>query len=249
MDLAEAEAAGRADLRAGRARNARACSRARRPGGRTGCCSIIRGGARAAASCVAPCGRSTAPPRPMRSIASTRGSSVDRRAGHLLVVEAMGASPQATHAIWRFLLEIDLVASVKATFLPIDHPLLLSLAAPRRLNFLVREGLWVRLDRRRRGAVGARLCDRRDRRDRRHRRILSVERRPLACRARRRSRRPAPKPILPATSARSAVSISAASPLRSSPARCACGIARWCDRARRCNVLIPTARRGARSCS
>ena len=34
---------------------------------------------------------------------------------------------------------------VKAIFLPVDHPLLLSLAAPRRLNFLVREGLWVRL--------------------------------------------------------------------------------------------------------
>ena len=29
--------------------------------------------------------------------------------------------------------------------LPLDHPLLLSLADPRRLNFLVREGLWVRL--------------------------------------------------------------------------------------------------------
>ena len=36
-------------------------------------------------------------------------------------------------------------ARVKAIFLPLDHPLLLSLAAPRRLNFLVREGLWVRL--------------------------------------------------------------------------------------------------------
>jgi predicted acetyltransferase len=70
-----------------------------------------------------------------------RGAS----AGHLLVIETMGASAQATHAIWRFLLEIDLVASVKTTFLPMDHPLLLSLAAPRRLNFLVREGLWVRL--------------------------------------------------------------------------------------------------------
>ena len=34
---------------------------------------------------------------------------------------------------------------MKAIFLPLDHPLLLSLANPRRLNFLVREGLWVRL--------------------------------------------------------------------------------------------------------
>jgi predicted acetyltransferase len=65
--------------------------------------------------------------------------------GNIFVVEAMGDSPRATHAIWRFLFGIDWLARVKAIFLPVDHPLLLSLAAPRRLNFLVREGLWVRL--------------------------------------------------------------------------------------------------------
>ena len=70
-----------------------------------------------------------------------RGSS----SGHVLVIEVMGVSPLATHAIWRFLLEIDWMARFKAVFLPVDHPLVLSLAAPRRLNFLVREGLWVRL--------------------------------------------------------------------------------------------------------
>jgi predicted acetyltransferase len=70
-----------------------------------------------------------------------RGNST----GHVFVVEAMGATAAATHAIWRFLFGIDFLARVKAIFLPLDHPLLLSLAAPRRLNFLVREGLWVRL--------------------------------------------------------------------------------------------------------
>jgi predicted acetyltransferase len=65
--------------------------------------------------------------------------------GNIFVVEAMGDTPEATHAIWRFLLDIDWLARVKATYLPLDHPLLLSLADPRRLNFLVREGLWVRL--------------------------------------------------------------------------------------------------------
>jgi predicted acetyltransferase len=70
-----------------------------------------------------------------------RGSS----SGHVFVVEAMGVSPLATHAIWRFLLEIDWLPRLTAIFLPVDHPLVLSLAAPRRLNFLVREGLWVRL--------------------------------------------------------------------------------------------------------
>jgi predicted acetyltransferase len=70
-----------------------------------------------------------------------RGSST----GNIFVVEATGDSPQATHAIWRFLFDIDWLARVKAGILPLDHPLLLSLAAPRRLNFLLRDGLWVRL--------------------------------------------------------------------------------------------------------
>ena len=64
--------------------------------------------------------------------------------GNIFVVEAMGDTPEATHAIWRYLLDIDWLARVKANLLPLDHPLLLSLADPRRLNFLVREGLWVR---------------------------------------------------------------------------------------------------------
>jgi predicted acetyltransferase len=70
-----------------------------------------------------------------------RGSS----SGHTFVVEAIGDTPEATYAIWRYLFGIDWLARVKAIFLPVDHPLLLSIAAPRRLNFLVREGLWVRL--------------------------------------------------------------------------------------------------------
>ncbi|MGB9367390.1 MAG: GNAT family N-acetyltransferase [Xanthobacteraceae bacterium] len=65
--------------------------------------------------------------------------------GNIFVVEAMGDTPEAENAIWRFLLDIDWLARVKASFLPLDHPLLLSLADPRRLNFLVREGLWIRL--------------------------------------------------------------------------------------------------------
>jgi predicted acetyltransferase len=70
-----------------------------------------------------------------------RGSS----AGHIFVVEAMGETPETTHAIWRFLFGIDFVARLKSVYVPLDHPLLTSLAEPRRLNFLVRDGLWVRL--------------------------------------------------------------------------------------------------------
>jgi predicted acetyltransferase len=67
------------------------------------------------------------------------------QSGSIFVVEAMGDTAEATHAIWRYLLGIDWLARVKAHLLPLDHPLLLSLADPRRLNFLVREGLWIRL--------------------------------------------------------------------------------------------------------
>ena len=55
--------------------------------------------------------------------------------GNIFVVEAMGDSPQATNAIWRFLFGIDWLARVKSDYLPLDHPLLLSLADPRRLEF------------------------------------------------------------------------------------------------------------------
>jgi len=65
--------------------------------------------------------------------------------GAVDVVEAIGDSPRATAAIWRFSLDIDWMARVKAHLLPLDHPLLLLLAEPRRLRFTLRDGLWVRL--------------------------------------------------------------------------------------------------------
>jgi predicted acetyltransferase len=65
--------------------------------------------------------------------------------GAVDVIEAMGDSPAATHAIWRYLLDMDWTARIKARLLPVDHPLLLLLAEPRRLRFNLRDGLWVRL--------------------------------------------------------------------------------------------------------
>jgi hypothetical protein len=44
------------------------------------------------------------------------------------VVEAMGDSPESTRAMWRFLLDVDWVARVRAGILPIDHPLVLLMA-------------------------------------------------------------------------------------------------------------------------
>jgi predicted acetyltransferase len=65
--------------------------------------------------------------------------------GSVEVIEAMGDSPEATRTLWRFLLDIDWLARVRAALLPIDHPLLLLAAEPRRLRVNVRDGLWVRL--------------------------------------------------------------------------------------------------------
>ena len=67
------------------------------------------------------------------------------QSGSVAVVEAVGDSPETTRAIWRYLLDIDLMARVKAGLLPLDHPLLLLLAEPRRLGFSLRDGVWVRL--------------------------------------------------------------------------------------------------------
>ena len=63
----------------------------------------------------------------------------------LEVGEALGTSPRALAAIWRFLLGIDWVARIEASWLPLDHPLFLWLREPRRMQFSVGEALWVRL--------------------------------------------------------------------------------------------------------
>ena len=65
--------------------------------------------------------------------------------GTLEVVEAVGASPQATAEVWRFLLDVDWSETIKAYLLPPDHPLFLLLANPRRAGYRRFDGLWVRL--------------------------------------------------------------------------------------------------------
>jgi predicted acetyltransferase len=63
----------------------------------------------------------------------------------LEVLEAIGATPQATAEIWRYLLDIDWMATVHVYLAPPDHPLFLLLANPRRARYRMAEGLWVRL--------------------------------------------------------------------------------------------------------
>jgi predicted acetyltransferase len=65
--------------------------------------------------------------------------------GCVEVIEALGDSPHATRAIWRYLFDIDLTSRTTAELLPLDHPLLLMIAEPRRLQMNIRDGTWVRL--------------------------------------------------------------------------------------------------------
>jgi predicted acetyltransferase len=65
--------------------------------------------------------------------------------GTVEVKETMASSPSGYAAIWRFLFDIDLVATVEAWGRPSDEPLLQLVSEPRRLRFGLMDGLWVRL--------------------------------------------------------------------------------------------------------
>lgn len=65
--------------------------------------------------------------------------------GKLEVKESIAATPEGNAAIWRYLFDIDLVATVEAWNRPADEPLLLLVREPRRLRLSVVDGLWVRL--------------------------------------------------------------------------------------------------------
>jgi predicted acetyltransferase len=60
------------------------------------------------------------------------------------VVEAVGATPEATAAVWRYLLDIDWMAKIEAELLPADHPLHLLLLEQSRMRFRVGDGIWIR---------------------------------------------------------------------------------------------------------
>ncbi len=64
--------------------------------------------------------------------------------GTTVVIEAMGATPAATAAVWRYLLDIDWMAKIEAELLPVDHPLHLLLLEQNRMRFRVGDGIWIR---------------------------------------------------------------------------------------------------------
>jgi predicted acetyltransferase len=65
--------------------------------------------------------------------------------GTLDVLEAVTPTPQATRELWRWLFDFDLTSDYAADRLPLDHPLHLLLAEPRRMGFRVEDALWLRL--------------------------------------------------------------------------------------------------------
>jgi predicted acetyltransferase len=65
--------------------------------------------------------------------------------GKVIVIEAVGVDADALAEIWRFLLDIDWVATITSWLVPPDHPLFFVLAHPRRMRYRSGDGLWVRL--------------------------------------------------------------------------------------------------------
>jgi predicted acetyltransferase len=65
--------------------------------------------------------------------------------GQVAIVEALAPTPDGTRELWRWLLDFDWTAEFSADLLPLDHPLFLLLAEPRRMRFRLNEGVWVRL--------------------------------------------------------------------------------------------------------
>jgi predicted acetyltransferase len=63
----------------------------------------------------------------------------------LEIRELMAASTRATRDLWRFVFDVDLIHVIRAERVQPDHPLLLTVAEPRRLDFTLGDALWLRL--------------------------------------------------------------------------------------------------------
>ena len=75
-----------------------------------------------------------------------RTSFVEGRSDSTLELkEALGIDVAATAEVWRYLLDIDLMAHLHAEYVPVDHPLFFLLAESRRLRYRAADGIWMRL--------------------------------------------------------------------------------------------------------
>ncbi len=62
----------------------------------------------------------------------------------LRVVEAFGIDDAALLEVWRYLLAVDWMETIEAWMLPLDHPLVLSLARVNLAELTLFDGVWVR---------------------------------------------------------------------------------------------------------
>jgi predicted acetyltransferase len=65
--------------------------------------------------------------------------------GTVTIQEVVAPTPEAARELWRWLLDFDWTSQFAADLLPLDHPLFLLLAEPRRMQFRVNDGVWVRI--------------------------------------------------------------------------------------------------------
>lgn len=63
----------------------------------------------------------------------------------VLIAELVATDPRAYRALWQWCLELDLAAVGVATQRPVDEPLRLMLANPRRLSVQTADALWIKL--------------------------------------------------------------------------------------------------------
>jgi predicted acetyltransferase len=65
--------------------------------------------------------------------------------GAVTITEVVTPTPEAARELWRWLLDFDWTSQFDANLLPLDHELFMLLAEPRRMQFNVNDGVWVRL--------------------------------------------------------------------------------------------------------
>ncbi len=65
--------------------------------------------------------------------------------GTVTIMEVVTPTPEATRELWRWLFDFDWTSQFVADLLPVDHPLFLLLAEPRRMRFTINDGVWLRL--------------------------------------------------------------------------------------------------------
>ena len=68
----------------------------------------------------------------------------DEFSGTMHVIEAVAATDAAHAALWRFLLDQELVNEIKAHARPVDDPLVWMLAEPRRLRRTLTDAIWFK---------------------------------------------------------------------------------------------------------